>query len=263
MLKRLTKRHSYDYIFIVISLLIVTMGGYFYFISQTLHQSLNNTIIKIKTILLEQQLFNSINNSITTISQISIIQLITLIAIAIILLISTWVLLRLYLLEKEDALIDHLTQVRNRRGVMRSLKREISRSNRYKEKLTVALLDIDFFKTYNDKNGHGEGDVALHKVAQIAKKTIRNSDTMGRYGGEEFLLIFPEINKDEAKVICNRIRKNIEKSRFAGSKNMPNKKVTVSIGISEDRKTYVKKELLLSADENLYKAKEAGRNQAI
>ncbi|MBT7706003.1 GGDEF domain-containing protein [archaeon] len=263
MLKRLKKRHSYDYIFFLIGFLILSIGGYFYFISTMFNQTLKSAILSIKTILVEQQLFESVTNTVRTISQVSIIQLITLISLAIVLLISTWVLLRLYLTEKEDALVDHLTQVRNRRGIMMALKREISRSNRYNENLTVGLLDIDFFKKYNDTNGHGEGDVALNKVAQIAKKAIRNSDIIGRYGGEEFLLIFPEINNKEAKIICNRIRRDIEKARFKGAINMPNKKVTVSIGLSSDRKAYVKKELLLSSDENLYRAKDAGRNQVI
>ena len=117
------------------------------------------------------------------------------------------------------------------------------------------MVDIDFFKTVNDTYGHHMGDIVLEKLSEIIKATIRDADIAGRYGGEEFLIIFPEISEDEAFRAGERLRKNIEAVEFENRI-----KITISGGVAE----YIEEtalELIEKADRNLYRAKENGRNR--
>ena len=165
--------------------------------------------------------------------------------------------LRMYEIQRKNALIDNLTETYNRRAIMIGLKRELLRSKRYKHPLSIAMLDIDHFKKYNDTNGHPAGDVALKKFTTIIKEEIRNVDTIGRIGGEEFLLVMPETNIKGARETCERIRGKIENAKFAGEAKLPNKKFTVSIGIANHKEsTKTHHHIINQADKNLYKAKE-------
>ena len=171
--------------------------------------------------------------------------------------------LRMYEVQRKDALIDHLTETYNRRAIMIGLKKEISRAKRYKHPLSVAMLDIDHFKKYNDTSGHPAGDIALKKFATIIKEEIRDVDTIGRVGGEEFLLVMPETNLKGARGTCERIRKKVEDAKFAGEAKLPSKNFTISIGVanhSKNAKTH--QHIINQADKNLYKAKEK-RNTVI
>lgn len=156
---------------------------------------------------------------------------------------------------EKAAYTDGLTKLYNHKKIFESLDLEIKREKRYKNNLSVMMVDIDFFKTVNDTYGHYMGDIVLEKLSEIIKATIRGADIAGRYGGEEFLIIFPEISEDEAFRAGERLRKNIEAVEFENRI-----KITISGGVAE----YIGEtalELIEKADRNLYRAKENGRNR--
>ncbi len=168
---------------------------------------------------------------------------------------------RFVMLEKLNqlAITDDLTKLYNSRYFYQQLDLEIDRFNRYNHSLSLLLFDIDHFKAYNDKYGHLEGDKVLAKIGQIIRSCLRRMDTACRYGGEEFTVILPEINSEEAIHVAKRIREAVENEIFLPE---PEAKVTVtvSIGVTEyhpDEKisTFVQK-----ADKAMYASKEKGRN---
>jgi diguanylate cyclase (GGDEF)-like protein len=123
------------------------------------------------------------------------------------------------------------------------------------------MLDIDHFKTVNDDFGHQCGDMILHETAQLMSNLLRDYDAVGRYGGEEFLIILPESTPDQAFAICNRIRVAVQDHTY--SYNGCNLRITVSIGIAgkESDENIIADNLLAEADQCLYFAKETGRNR--
>jgi diguanylate cyclase (GGDEF)-like protein len=157
---------------------------------------------------------------------------------------------------------DGLTGVYNRRYLEQQLPKEIELAKRYKSFLSICIIDIDDFKHYNDKNGHLAGDDCLKKVAEVISSTIRSGDIVARYGGEEFLVILPATDKNGAFIAAEKIRKNIEQTKFENASNQPLGKVTVSIGVATyptDAQDYIK--LIEAADQFLYKAKTSGKNK--
>lgn len=160
------------------------------------------------------------------------------------------------------AITDSLTQIFNRRAIFNLLNQELRRSIRYTRPLAVVMIDVDHFKPFNDTEGHILGDQALKKLTETLKKNLRTTDIIGRYGGEEFLLIMPETNLDSAFEICNRLRTIIEKTEFSG-KNCT-KNLTISMGLSTfPEKGMTPEELINMADSSLYEAKKQGRNKVI
>ncbi len=126
------------------------------------------------------------------------------------------------------------------------------------------MLDIDFFKNYNDTNGHLQGDALLKALTAIIRNQLRESDTPGRYGGEEFIMLLPETEKEESITIAERIRQAIEAYDFPRAEQQPGGRITGSIGVSsypEDGDTLEK--LISAADDSLYSSKCAGRNRVI
>lgn len=120
----------------------------------------------------------------------------------------------------------------------------------------MIFIDIDYFKQYNDINGHQKGDYVLKKIGKIIKENSRKEDIPARYGGEEFSIILPETNEEKALNIAENLRKSIETTYFEGEENQPNGKVTVSIGVSVyPYKAKNDVELIKSADDALYRAK--------
>ena len=170
----------------------------------------------------------------------------------------------LYKYTKELSVTDELTGLYNRRYFNQRFEREVLRAKRYKRPLTAIMIDIDYFKNYNDINGHILGDEVLKKVANLLESNIRKADILARYGGEEFVLLLPEIDKDHSFQVAEKLRRTIETNNFPEEHKQPNKKITISLGIStllED--TYAAQELLDFADKALYKAKKLGRNQVV
>lgn len=157
---------------------------------------------------------------------------------------------------------DGLTGVYNHRYFHQSLKEKIIQSEKGSKELSLIFIDIDYFKYYNDLNGHQKGDEILRKIGQLLKDVCRKSDLAARYGGEEFALLLPETTGQEAYIIAERLRKLVEATYFDGQENQPNGTITISVGIA----TYPDKarndvELLKCADDALYRAKFFNKNR--
>ncbi|WP_347989520.1 diguanylate cyclase [Methylomonas sp. AM2-LC] len=162
---------------------------------------------------------------------------------------------------KRQAHLDYLTELPNRRRFMEQCKVELSRSQRYDLTLSILMLDIDKFKSINDIYGHQAGDLVLKKLALIFQKVLRNIDIAGRMGGEEFAIILPETDIEEALLIAERLREIICATEVCLANGL-NIDFTVSIGIATlvDNNTNI--EILVNeADKALYRAKQAGRNK--
>ncbi|MGC2235878.1 MAG: diguanylate cyclase [Pyrinomonadaceae bacterium] len=150
---------------------------------------------------------------------------------------------------------DALTGLLNRRYLEERLSEEIKRSDREGYPMSFLMIDVDFFKSYNDTFGHAEGDKALKIAAHSLKETLRSADIAARYGGEEFSILLPQTTPDEAKIIAERIRRTVEASEF------PNRKVTVSIGVASLSHVIATPDTIIKAADNaLYEAKRRGRN---
>lgn len=153
--------------------------------------------------------------------------------------------------------LDYLTNVLNRRALYEKLKTEIDMLNINKSYLTIVMIDIDNFKLVNDTYGHLVGDLVLKQVAEIIKSNLLESHIVGRYGGEEFLIILPDINKEQGYIIAERIRKSIENAQF-----VYDIRLTISGGLKEYNKESINM-LIDKADKCLYQAKNNGRNQIV
>jgi diguanylate cyclase (GGDEF)-like protein len=164
---------------------------------------------------------------------------------------------------RELAQTDHLTGIHNRRYFAEAGAKEISRCMRNKLPLTLIMLDIDLFKHINDKFGHDVGDQVIVHTAQVCRDSIRDTDILGRMGGEEFAIILPDKGIEDAKIIAERIRKIIEETSMKNDKLDFN--FTASIGISTLKagEQDSLQKMLIRADEKMYLAKNNGRNQVV
>ena len=158
------------------------------------------------------------------------------------------------LLEAENT-TDALTRIKNRRAVMAALESWINEARQASQPIAIAMFHIDCFKAVNDSKGHVFGDQVLQVTANIIAGNIRVQDVVGRYGGEEFLVVFPNTDQVSAGLVCERIRARIEAYQFAEGL-----KITISGGIAEYRGEAVTA-FIDRADQKLYQAKESGRNR--
>ena len=161
------------------------------------------------------------------------------------------------------SMYDGLTNIRNRRFFDETFEKTFSEIKRDKKSLAVLMIDIDFFKPYNDNYGHGQGDETLRKVAKALEKTIkRPSDFVARYGGEEFVILLKDINKDGVEAVANNLLNAVRELKITHEFSKIENYVTVSIGASfyNSSSDITKLELLLKADETLYNVKNSGRN---
>lgn len=160
------------------------------------------------------------------------------------------------------AITDEMTGLYNTRHLKRVLGEEIKRSVRYKRPFSFIMLDIDYFKNYNDRLGHLRGDEVLRLIANILQQNTREVDVVFRYGGEEFSVIIPEVSKEEAYTMAERIRRVVQDYVFPFEEEQPGGNLTVSMGIAcfpddaEDAE-----EIIDNADRALYRAKTGGRNR--
>jgi diguanylate cyclase (GGDEF)-like protein len=164
-------------------------------------------------------------------------------------------------IKEQQAITDPITGANNYRFFRMQIESEIGRSQRHKKKFSLAMIDIDNFKDYNDAHGHLNGDLALKLVAEGLKHNIRKSDVIARYGGDEFILILPELDKKGAKKIAEKLCAVIRKTKLPAKKFAPKINLTISLGVAtfpEDGDDEEK--LLKKADEALYQAKASGRN---
>jgi diguanylate cyclase (GGDEF)-like protein len=161
----------------------------------------------------------------------------------------------------DRATFDRLTGVANRQSLLAALFAEVERSSRYERPLSVAFVDIDHFKAVNDTYGHAVGDVVLRGVAQTISDNLRASDMIGRYGGEEFMLILTETNVEEGAVLTEKLRTLVQRQRFLIDGG-PDIAVTISIGIAGGSGVKLRMDTLVrDADAAMYSAKSLGRNQ--
>ena len=167
---------------------------------------------------------------------------------------------------KEEALrlsyTDDLTGIYNHRFFVEQLTREVERHRRYSTPLSLLMIDIDYFKHYNDSNGHLAGDQVLQAIALLIERGVRQTDIVARYGGEEFAAILTNTERKGAFEIAERVRRNVADTRFPNESAQPNKDLTVSVGvatISSSISTLT--DLIREADHALYRAKKAGRNR--
>lgn len=151
---------------------------------------------------------------------------------------------------------DQLTQVKNRRAILAALDSEYNRIQRYPSKFSLLMLDIDLFKEVNDNFGHLEGDKVLAEVASIIGQSCRQTDTVGRYGGEEFLILLPKTNIKSAQELAERICQSVADATIRNDR-----KITCSIGVATYKEGESIIDLIQRADERTYKAKDLGRNQ--
>ncbi len=159
----------------------------------------------------------------------------------------------------QAARIDALTSTRNRLALMEDLDELAERSRREGRSLCLAMCDVDQFKAYNDHFGHLAGDEALARVAQVLARQLRKSDTLYRFGGEEFVVTLPDQTRETAKVAMDRIRRAVELAAVPQAPGASWPVVTISVGISEVEGGRVGDGLKL-ADDALYRAKASGRN---
>ncbi len=157
--------------------------------------------------------------------------------------------------------VDALTGLRTRRYVMELLSIEFLRARRYKTPLSVLMADIDHFKRVNDAHGHPTGDAVLRGVSESLTRSLRATDTGGRYGGEEILVVLPQNNLEGSMVFAERWRSIVEESLFASPEGAKIQ-VTISIGVAQFRDQYeTADDLIAAVDRALYVAKDGGRNR--
>jgi diguanylate cyclase (GGDEF)-like protein/PAS domain S-box-containing protein len=157
---------------------------------------------------------------------------------------------------------DDLTGIYNHRFFIEQLTREVERHKRYSTPLSLLMIDIDYFKHYNDTNGHLAGDQVLKAISILIRRGIRQTDIVARYGGEEFSAILINAGKEGALEIAERVRRIVAETRFPNESTQPNGDLTVSIGVATfSPPISTLTDLIREADNALYRAKKAGRNR--
>ena len=156
---------------------------------------------------------------------------------------------------------DQLTQVANRQALLTRLEEEIERATRYERQLSIVMIDIDHFKRINDSYGHAAGDIVLYHIAQVIQESVRRVDVVGRYGGEEFMVILPETDIDAAASMAEKIRRLVGREELT----LPDGTVlraTLSAGVAGGLGLHLRLDALVrDADNALYSAKSLGRDQ--
>ena len=161
---------------------------------------------------------------------------------------------------RDLSIIDDLTQLYNSRHFYAQLEREIERSNRYGQPLTLLLLDLDKFKNFNDKYGHVQGDYVLLRLGHVIKRSLREIDSAYRYGGEEFTIMLPTTSSEEGIVTAKRIQTELRKENFSLASGQE-VYVTVSIGLAQYKPKEEMKAFVHRVDQLMYQAKKNGRDR--
>lgn len=160
------------------------------------------------------------------------------------------------------SLVDPLTNIPNRRAYDERLEQELGAASRSREPLTLMMIDIDYFKDYNDNYGHENGDLALRQVARAITKSLpRKTDFVARYGGEEFVVLLPYTTACNAEVVADGIMKQVRMAGIEHAFSAASDHLSVSVGIASTEDGH--EGLLLKADQALYQAKKNGRNRYV
>ena len=158
---------------------------------------------------------------------------------------------------------DGLTNLLNKKAIMQTLDSELVRARRHNSTLSLMMLDLDYFKRINDTYGHQAGDAVLVTTTGLIEKYVRGIDYVGRYGGEEIIIVLPDTSETESVEIAERIRRSLASTPIVVSES-EFVNVTVSIGISIFPRDGIEQDVLLNnADQAMYYAKDAGRNQVV
>lgn len=171
--------------------------------------------------------------------------------------------LRFYQEIQQLAIRDGLTGLYNHRYFRAQIDRAAQHAHRYHSPLSLLLLDIDNFKTYNDSYGHLKGDLILKEIAGLLTAHTRSADLVARYGGEEFVVVLPEIGPEQAHSVADKIRQVVEEHPFALEAGELPQTLTVSVGVASSDGTWSADAIIQRADEALYRAKEAGKNRVV
>ncbi len=169
--------------------------------------------------------------------------------------------MRTYERLREMTLTDELTGVANRRAFIAVLAGEHERHRRYGQPYTLLMIDVDFFKRFNDKHGHLEGDRALRKMTALIQERLRQSDVLARYGGEEFVVVAVETRKEEGIKLAEQLREAVAATKFDLADGEPGSVISITVGVAsfpEDGENHL--EVLDRADKALYYGKSRGRN---
>jgi diguanylate cyclase (GGDEF)-like protein/PAS domain S-box-containing protein len=157
---------------------------------------------------------------------------------------------------------DELTGICNRRFFIQLLTLEVERQKRYPYPVSLLMIDIDYFKHYNDTNGHLDGDQILKAIAILIERGVRQTDIVARFGGEEFAAILINANPKDALDIAERVRRNVAETPFPNGRAQPNGRLTVSIGVATFSPSFTTPDdFIREADNALYRAKRAGRDR--
>ncbi|MEO8219102.1 MAG: diguanylate cyclase [Acidobacteriota bacterium] len=159
------------------------------------------------------------------------------------------------------SITDGLTNLHNHRHFQDELSRAFEETERYGRQLSLALIDIDFFKKVNDTYGHASGDQVLKCVSKIFQESVRATDLVARYGGEEFAVMMPETDREEAGIVAEKVRALVEEATIPTESG--DIRVTISVGLATVPRSrlHSPRELIEAADKSLYRAKRGGRNQ--
>jgi len=161
------------------------------------------------------------------------------------------------------ASVDPLTNTFNRRHFLEVAERKVKRPHTKNGQASFLFFDIDLFKKINDAHGHMVGDQILHGIAQLCMKNLRPDDVMGRYGGEEFVILLPDTTSADAKNIAERIRLLIANTPIQTDFGLISTTISIGIANTENAQSIAIKQLLLKADRAMYRAKQTGRNRVI
>ncbi|HEY0666115.1 MAG TPA: diguanylate cyclase [Gallionella sp.] len=162
---------------------------------------------------------------------------------------------------EQQAQQDYLTGLSNRRHFLEQGEVELSRTQRYGSTLSLFMIDIDHFKDINDSHGHKAGDIVLQRLSEVMRETLRTVDIIGRIGGEEFAILLPETDRQEAAEVADRLRECVAATEVVLEAGMP-LHFTISVGVTTLTEKDVNLDIMLNqADQALYRAKEGGRNR--
>ncbi|MCC7404079.1 MAG: diguanylate cyclase [Bdellovibrionales bacterium] len=156
---------------------------------------------------------------------------------------------------------DYLTGLYNMRTMYERIDFELARARRYSRQVAAVMIDMDHFKTVNDQNDHLFGSFVLGEMGKILAQNVRGTDLAARYGGDEFLVILTEVDRDGAKVFCERLRARIESHVFASERSQIRLTISLGYALTGGENSIDARTLVRSADHALYQAKEQGRNR--
>lgn len=163
---------------------------------------------------------------------------------------------------RDLSITDDLTQIYNQRYFYDNLRLESLRANRYRQKLSLILFDIDNFKKINDTYGHISGDLVLAQFGKVLKESLRETDSCYRYGGEEFVVLLPMTTLNDALIVARKIKKDFKKEKFTFSSSEPEVSgITVSVGVVEYLEEEAISEFVKRADTKMYQAKNTGKDK--